>query len=288
MEPIRALGIASAEGRGGAEMKRALRAGAGFAMLVLLLSSCIKLDMAITVSPNNTVSGTMIFAIDKQILQLTGQTADQILQGSVPSNSPNIKAEPYSDATFVGKKYTFDSVPLSQLNAGQSTDSLHITRSGETFTVTGVMDLSNPNGSGSDAASQQIVQQAMKTAQLKIAITFPGKVASSNGQVDGNTVTWEPKVGETTTFHATASAVASGGLPIVPIAIVLIVVLAVVVVIVMQKRKSGAPAPAEDTGFAGVGAAPPSPGAVVPEGGPVPPPDSPPPPPPAPVDPPTV
>src|SRR4051794_3862873 len=113
----------------GAEMKRALRAGTGFAMLVLLLSSCIKLDMAITVSPDNTVSGTMIFAIDKHLLQLTGQSADQILQGSVPSNSPGIKAEPYTDDTFVGQKYTFDSVPLSQLNAGQTTDSLHITRS---------------------------------------------------------------------------------------------------------------------------------------------------------------
>jgi hypothetical protein len=252
-------------------MKRAVRAGAGFAMLVLLLSSCIKLDMTITVSSDNTVSGTMIFAIDKHLLQLTGQSADQILQGSVPSNSPGITAKPYTDATFVGQEYTFDSVPLSQLNAGQTTDSLHITRAGDTFTVTGSMDLSNPNGSGTDPASQQIVQQAMKTAQLKIAITFPGKVVSSNGQIDGNTVTWEPKVGEITTFEATASAVGGGGLPIVPIAIALIVVLAIVVVVVMRNRKAGPSAPDENAGFAEVGVAPGASGTVVPEGGVVPP-----------------
>jgi hypothetical protein len=258
-------------------MTRALRAGAGFAMLVLLLSSCIKLDMAITVSPDNTVSGTMIFGIDKQLLQLTGQTADQILHGSVPSNAPGVRSEPYSDDTFVGQKYTFDAVPLSQINSGQTTDSLHITRAGDTFTVTGTMDLSNPNGSGTDPASQQIVQQAMKTAQIKIAITFPGKVASSNGQVSGNTVTWEPKVGETTTFEATASAISSGGLPIVPIAIGLIVLLAIVVAVLVMKNKRGRPSvPVDDAGFAGVAAAPTAASPPAP------------PPPPGPVEPPTV
>ena len=255
-------------------MRRALRAGAGSAMLVLLLSSCIKLDMAITVSPDNKVSGTMIFGIDKHLLQLTGQSAGQILQGSVPSNAPGVKSEAYSDDTFVGQKYTFDSVPLGQINSGQTTDSLHITRAGDTFTVTGTMDLSNPNGSGSDPASQQIVQQAMRTAQIKIAITFPGKVVSSNGQISGNTVTWEPKVGETTSFEATASAISSGGLPIVPIAIALVVLLAIVVALLVMKNKRGGPsAPVEDSGFAGVGAVPPS---------------ATPPPPPGPVEPPTV
>lgn len=49
-----------------------VRLGA-FAMLALLLSACIKLDMNLTVNGDDTVDGTVIFALNKELIELSGQ-----------------------------------------------------------------------------------------------------------------------------------------------------------------------------------------------------------------------
>ena len=47
---------------------------------VLLLTGCVKLDVDLTVGDNDTVSGTYIIAIDRSLLQLTGQDADSLYE----------------------------------------------------------------------------------------------------------------------------------------------------------------------------------------------------------------
>jgi len=44
---------------------------------MLLLTGCVKLDVDLTVGDNDTVSGTYVIAVDRSVLQLTGQDADQ-------------------------------------------------------------------------------------------------------------------------------------------------------------------------------------------------------------------
>ena len=50
------------------------------------------------------------------------------------------------------------------------------------------------------------ITEAFDTAELRIAITFPGEVLETNGQVEGTTVTWEPVFGERNVLSAVASA----------------------------------------------------------------------------------
>jgi hypothetical protein len=226
------------------------RAGAAVARsaavaIALLLSSCIKLDMKLTVSAGNTVSGTAIVGVDKQILSAFGQTPDQVFGKDTlaPVGTPGVTTSNYEDDTFIGQKITFVDTPISALTASQDQDSLRIVRDGDVFRVTGALDMSNTSG---DPSNDQLIQQAMSTAEIEISITFPGAVASSNGAIDGNSVSWKPVVGKRTELSAVASAIASGSSPVIWIvAGVGVVVVISGAVLVMRRRKPSGVAPLE-------------------------------------------
>jgi len=239
--------------------------------MALLLSSCLKLNMDLTVSSDNTVSGTVIFAVDKQLLEATGQTADQVI-GENPLASPGagVTTSSYDDGKYVGQKVTFDAVPITQFS-GAGAEDLKIVREGDEFKVSGVLDLSGAMEGSGDAQPDQIAQQALGTADVRITMAFPGDVISSNGKVDGNTVTWEPKVGERTEIQAVASAIASSSFPWLWIAIggaAVVVLLAIGIGVAARRRgKKGGEAPAAGEPVAAEGA--PAPVVEAPPVGPV-------------------
>jgi phosphatidylinositol mannoside-binding LppM-like protein len=260
---------------------------AGLGILALLLSACLKLDMDLQVSENNTVSGSMIFGVDKQLLELTGGSLDDFLgtDSPLPSDAEGVTTEPFEDDEFIGQRFVFDSVPLETLSSG-TPDELRITREGDSFTVTGALDLSSglTGATGATGATGfPGAEQFLQGADLQVRITFPGPVTDTNGEVDGNTVTWVPVVGERLELRATASAIPSGGdsnlTMLLIIAAVIVAVAVAVGIIVAQRRNRPAVAA---SGFGGsAGTAPP----VVGEPGPPPPPAGPPPPPPPPSEP---
>jgi hypothetical protein len=219
-------------------MSKRMQATARFAAVVILavlLTGCIKLNLDFTVSSDNTVSGTMVFAFSKQLLQLTGQSAQDLLASSapVPSSVPGVSAKPYDDGEFAGEEYTFDAVPITEFNSNDPTSPLSIVRTGDTFTVSGVLDLSS--GAGVSGASGAIpgLDQALAGADIRISITFPGEVTDTNGAVDGTTVTWSPKIGERLEINATAGAIGSGSSSTSSILLIGLIALAVIAVIVV-------------------------------------------------------
>lgn len=263
---------------------------AGLGLLALLLSACLKLDMDLQVSENNTVSGSIIFGVNKQLIELTGGSIDDFLgtDSPLPSDAEGVTTEPFEDDEFIGQRFVFDSVPLETLSSG-TPDELRITREGDTFTVTGALDLSSGLTGATGATGFPGAEQFLQGADLKVRITFPGPVTDTNGEVDGNTVTWVPVVGERLELRATASAIPSGGdsnLTMLLIIAAVIVALAIVVGIVVAQRRNR-PAVAA-SGFGGSEGAPPlgagEPGPPPPPAGPPPPPAGPPPPPPPPSD----
>ena len=103
------------------------RSLATVAVLTLVLTGCLKLDMALTVSPDDTVDGQIVFAVNKELLELTGQSVDDLLgDTTVPSDVEGATQEPYEDDTFVGTRVTFDSVPLERLQERSDPGSLSI------------------------------------------------------------------------------------------------------------------------------------------------------------------
>jgi len=216
----------------------------GVVAMALLLSSCLKLNMDLTVSSNNTVSGTVIFAMDKQLLEATGQTVDQVLQSPIVSpGTQGVTTAPYDDGKYVGQEVTFAAVSITQFS-GAGADELKIVREGDQFKVSGVLDLSG----GTQGTGGGIPAGTLGTADIWVKMTFPGNIISSNGKVDGNSVTWEPKVGERAELQAVASAIpSSSSFPWlwIGIAVAAVVVLLAVVLAVTARRrgKKGAEAP---------------------------------------------
>jgi hypothetical protein len=215
----------------------------GAVALVFLLTGCIKLDMALTVHPDDTVSGTIVLGINKQLLAAAGGSAKDLFKGNgvVASNAPGVSTAPYEDDTYSGQQVTLDNVPLSDLNADAANGGLSIQRVGDEFRVTGTLDTNT--GSGGTGASPgplgDAAQQMLSTADLKITLTFPGPVTSSNGQVDGNTVTWTPKLGASTELQATASAIpGGGGFPTAALVLGFFVIAALMVAGIVLVRRS--------------------------------------------------
>jgi hypothetical protein len=220
---------------------------AALTLLALLLSACIKLDMDVEVAANDTVSGTVIFAVRSELLDLAGGTGSigDILgsEAPLPEGVEGVTQERYEDDEFTGQQFTFDAVPLAQFNQNEDPDALRIERQGDEFLVSGVLDLTSGALSGATGAtglSGFDPSQFLQGAQIRIRISFPGEVTDANGDVDGNTVTWTPEVGERLELEATASAIGGGGdsnLTLLLIIGAAVVIAAIVIGVIVSRRR---------------------------------------------------
>jgi len=227
---------------------RARRVGRllGSAAIALLLAGCFKVNMNLEVAADNTVSGSAVIAVQESLLELTGQDVDQLFADMDLSDlPPGATAEEYQEGGFVGQKITFAEMPLEEfatnnaLSGSGTGEELSIVRQGDEFHVTGGFDMS-----GEEFTGAEIPEQLMDSFEFVISITFPGEVKSATGDIDGNTVTWEPTFGENTRVEAVASAIPSSSSPLLMIVLIVVAILAVgAVVYLLTHRKETATAP---------------------------------------------
>ena len=290
--------------------------------LVFLMTGCIKLNVNLGINSDNTVSGTIEFGVQKELVDLTGQNVEDLLGSDAPfpSNAAGVTVEPFDDGEFVGRQVILEDVPIEEFNSGGSVgasgatgasgptsgagDSLQIARQGDTFVVTGVLDLSRALSGVTGPLAGTGGAQFFDSADIKIAITFPGEVLQApGGEIDGNTVTYLPEFDERLEINATGSAVDNGEaadvvggsdsfLPLILIIAGVVLVLLIVVFLVVRGRRhedgGGTPSGFGEAGSAAAPVAPPPvaapPGAPTdapPPAPPMPPAAPPPPPPPA-------
>jgi hypothetical protein len=276
--------------------RRARTAGriGAFVALVFLMTGCIKLNMNLGINSDNTVSGTVEIGVQKELVDLTGQNVEDLLgsDAPLPSNAPGVTVEPFDDGEFVGRQVILEDVPIEEFNSGATGasgstggagagDSLQIARQGDTFVVTGVLDLSSALSGVTGPLAGTGGGQFFESAEIKIAITFPGEVLQApGGEIDGNTVTYLPEFGERLEINATGSAIDNGEaadvvggsdsfLPLILIIAGVVLVLLIVVLLVVRGRRhedgGGTPSGFGEAGSAAAPVAPPpvaaSPGA---------------------------
>ena len=223
-----------------------------------LLTGCLKLTMDLDVTSENTVDGTAVFAIDRDVLELGGGTVEDVLgdDAIVPPDVEGVTVEPYEDDEFAGQEITFDGVRLDEFNQDGAEGSLTIVREGDVFRVSGLLDLSMDE---TDTEGMPFdTQEMFGSAEVRITLSFPGEVESSNGEVDGNTVTWSPQVGERAELNAVASAIGGGGGSSALWIVLAVVALGAIaaVALVSSRRRTAGPEGAGPVGAGPVGAGP--------------------------------
>jgi hypothetical protein len=228
---------------------RRIRRALGSLAIALLLAGCFKVNMNLDVATDDTVSGSAVIAVEESMLDLLDQSVDELFADMDLSELPDgASTEPYREGGFVGQQVTFESVPLSEF-AGSGAlsgtgDDISIVREGDEFHVTGGFDMSGEGFTGTE-----VPQEFLENIEFTIAITFPGEVMSATGDIDGNTVTWEPTVGENTRIEAVASAIPSSSSPILMIVLIALGALALGAVVYFLTHRTPAPATSATSGW---------------------------------------
>lgn len=256
-------------------MKRTtpVRALAAAAMAVVL-TGCIKMDMQLDISDSDTVDGEIILALSREASSMAEAMGEDpsTLFGELGADLPEgAQAEDYEDGDFVGQRYTFEDIALSEFSAEES--GFGITHEGEEIVVDGNLDMTGLDpeamagelgGLGGDASELGDMDQLMESLEMSVSMTFPGEVTEHNGELDGTTVTWTPVPGESNEISARSADSGGGGGDGIPVWIwilIIVVVLGLAALLFFLSRNRNQTPPADEAPAAGyAGSVPPPPG----------------------------
>ena len=168
----------------------------------ILLTGCVKMDLALEINSDKTVSGTLIYAISDALSELgttsedTDPTADLF-----DTSAEGVTVSEYKEDGYTGTKITLDRVPISAFNKqGGESGGFQIIRDENLITLKGELDLSSGDNEDSDISEwgDALAKSLFATADLNISVKFPVKVLSTTGTIseDGRTVSWKPQLGE--------------------------------------------------------------------------------------------
>ncbi|WP_144119618.1 LppM family (lipo)protein [Catellatospora sichuanensis] len=184
--------------------RKPLRTLAVLALAAFSLTGCMKLDMNMTVNSDDTVDGTIIMALDKSVLQLSGKSPEQAFEeagDSLTELPKGTRTEVYDDGKYYGKKIVYDDLPLTEFNTGEK-GAPSITHANGKYLFTADLD-TGADGLGPQA---EMVKPFLSSLQITFAITFPGKVVEHDAKavVDGDTVRWNVALGGKNELRAVA------------------------------------------------------------------------------------
>jgi hypothetical protein len=188
-------------------VKRIFAALTAAIFVVLATTGCIKVDMGVTVSDQDTVSGSSVFAFNSKLVEIAKQNGadeDMFDTATMFAEQDGVSTESYSDGDYVGTKYNFKDIPLDKFFSQSDSSSLHVERKGDQLVVSGLMDTSGGSSDVDAVRNNPETKALFDGSGIKVSITLPGQIISTNGQQDGNTITWTGDVGSVINFKAVA------------------------------------------------------------------------------------
>jgi hypothetical protein len=173
---------------------RTLRAPAALLVAALTLTGCMKLDMELSIDPrNDTLNGTFVVAVDKNVLTMEGKTAEEgwtTTESGLRELPEGTRSDIYDDGRFYGRKIIFERYPLAEFN--RKNPSASITHADGRYTFR--MDGTNPVA---DSTPPEL-DGALANLEITISVTFPGKVIERDkqGTLQDRTVVWKMKLAD--------------------------------------------------------------------------------------------
>ena len=181
---------------------RKLRLMGLISLISMLLTGCVKMDLALEINADKTVSGTMVYAISDALSELgtTSEESDPTTD-LFDTSAKGVTISDYKQDGYTGTKIVLDRVPMEAFNKdGGETGGFQIIREENTITLKGELDLSSADTGGVDDSEwgAALAKSLFATADLDISVKFPVKVLSTTGTIseDGRTVSWKPQLGE--------------------------------------------------------------------------------------------
>lgn len=165
---------------------------------VIFTAGCMKFDMELTVSENDTVEGSMIVAFSNSALGLMGG-GNPLDDADLGQDEEGVTTTPYKDSEYTGTKVTFEPKKFSEFSTGATGEELSFKRTGDIVTVSGAIDLNNgeiDTAQLEEYKSNPLTSYLFENLDISVKITLPGKVTSKTGTVSGNTVTFKGDLGE--------------------------------------------------------------------------------------------
>ena len=215
------------------------------AMLVLVLTAgCMKLDMNLEVSSQDTVSGDITFAISKSLAEMgqeNGGDAGVPATDNLFGGEVNAEVKPFDDGKFVGSTYKLDAVPLEKFATSNDSSQLSIVRDGDYLVVSGLLDMTGGDpDSIKEAMENPFTSALFEGTSIRVAITLPGTIEETTGVVEGNTVVWEGTMGDSLDISAKAKAPLPGSIDWMLIGGVAAALLAVAAIVFIGRGRAKA------------------------------------------------
>ncbi|HEY4017227.1 MAG TPA: hypothetical protein VGM75_00985 [Pseudonocardiaceae bacterium] len=170
----------------------ARRVGVGLSVLAagLLVTGCVRIQVGLTVTATDLVSGDVVAAA---LPNPTSQTGPKL---TVPREmADQASTKPYNSGGYVGTELIFNNLSFTQL--AQLISSGTDQKSHFQLNLQRSQDLVNFGGSAD-------LTQLTSDAHVQLKVSFPGTIRSTDGSNNAGTVTWNLPAGQTSTFTATA------------------------------------------------------------------------------------
>ncbi|MBO0609717.1 LppM family (lipo)protein [Myceligenerans salitolerans] len=177
-------------------------AAAAAVVLALALSGCVRMGLELELAPDDVARPSLVLAVEDRVLDGTGRSAEDFLDTMVGGNDPAdtaVRVEDWAADGYTGERYVYGEVNTRRINAATDLP-LNVVREGDEYVVTGTLDLT-AEGLGMDGRA------SLDDVELVVDISFPGPVTESNGVISGDSVHWEPPLGEPYEIHARGAAV---------------------------------------------------------------------------------
>jgi hypothetical protein len=161
------------------------------AVIVPLAVGCVRVNVSMTVSQDDTVSGQIIAAAKPRNNEDKGPQLLNSLPFSNKLTVSNYERDDYVGSQAVFSGLTFAELPqLANMNRDAAGVDLSLRRAGDLVILEGRADLTS---------------LADPDADVSLSVAFPGEVTSTNGnQVSSDVVEWKMKPGVVSTMNAQA------------------------------------------------------------------------------------
>jgi hypothetical protein len=160
-------------------------------LVIPVIAGCVRVNVSITISPDDQVSGQIIAAAKARNDKDAGPQLDPNLPFSRKMAISKYDHDGYVGSQAVFSDLTFAELPeLANLNSDAQGVNLSLRRAGDLVILEGRADLTLLTDPDAD---------------IELTVAFPGTVTSTNGdRVDSGTVQWKLRPGIVSTMTAQA------------------------------------------------------------------------------------